>query len=81
MATLYELKRRRLLALRAARRIEREADSAIERIERRMFTLLNRKTIIDQEAALTMVPLWNDFRKKVGVLERALADFISIVSV
>ena len=81
MATLSELKRERVQAARAARRLQRAADSAIERVERRLDTLIARKTIIDRETAMTLVPLYNDFRDKVRTMEKGLADFISIVSI
>lgn len=81
MATLAELKRQRLASLRSVRRIQRAADTAIEKIERRLSSLSNRKTIIDAEAALTLVPLYNDFRDKVRTMEKALADFISVVRI
>ena len=80
MATLAELKRERLAALREFRKLERTADSAIEVLERRIFRLLERKTIIDYEAALTLVPLYNDFVAKVQIMEKGLADFLEVVS-
>ncbi len=81
MATLSELKRERVQAARAARRLQRAADTAIERLERRLDTLIARKTVIDRDAAMTLVPLYNDFRDKVRVMEKGLADFISVVSI
>ncbi len=80
MATFAEIKRVRKTALRHVRRAERAADSAIERLERRIFTLLDRKTIIDRDAALTMDPLYRDFFERVRQTERALRDFYEIVS-
>lgn len=81
MATLSELKRQRIAAARAARRLQRDADTSIERIERRLFVLISRKSIIDQESAMTLVPLYNDFKRKVGRMEKGLADFISVVHI
>ncbi|MBA7549402.1 hypothetical protein ES705_41883 [subsurface metagenome] len=80
MATLRELKSERVQAARAARRLQRAADSAIERLERRMDTLIARKQIIDRESAATLVPLYNDFRNKVRIMENGIADFITVVS-
>jgi len=81
VATYAELRRKRVQAARAARRLQREADTAIEKIERRMDTLIERKTIIDQDAALTLVPLYNEFKDKVSKMEKGIADFISVVRV
>ena len=68
-------------AARAARRLQRTADTSLEKLERRLDTLINRKTIIDGPAAMTLVPLYNDFKTKVNVMEHGLADFISVVSI
>jgi len=81
MANTAELKRERLAALREARKVQRTADTAMEVLERRIFRMLDRKTIIDRESALTLVPLWNDFIAKARLMEAALADFISICSI
>lgn len=81
MATIVELRRERIAALRSARKVQRAADTAIEVLERRMFRMLDRKTIIDRESALTLVPLWNDFIAKAKAMEKALADFISVCSI
>ena len=79
--TFAELKRQRKQALRGVRRIERSADTAIEKLERRIFRMLGRKTIIDRESALTLVPLYNEFIAEVRKLEKAIADFISVSSI
>jgi len=76
-----ELQRDRKRAAREARRRQRAADTSIERIERRLFALIERKTLITPEAAETLVPLWNDYSSKNRDLEHALADFIAIVSI
>lgn len=79
--SVAELQRQRKQALREVRRRERAADTAIEKIERRLYTLQDRKTLITEEAASTLVPLWNDFQSKNRDLEKGLADFISICSI
>lgn len=76
-----ELQRERKAALREVRRKQRAADTRIEKIERRIMTLLNRKILITQESARTIVPLWNDYVGANRALETAIADFISITSV
>jgi len=81
VATFGELKRNRKNALRGVKREQRALDSSLERLERRIETLRGRKTIIDREAALTLVPLWNDFAIKIRTVEKSLADFISVVSI
>lgn len=75
-----ELQRERKSAAREVRRKERDADTSIEKIERRIFALIERKTLITPEAAMSLVPLWNDFKAKVTDLEKSIADFIGIVS-
>lgn len=79
--TFAEIRRERKEALRDVRKVQRAMDSSIERLERRIFTLLNRKTVIDRPAALTLVPLWNNFIETGSKFQRALADFIEISSV
>lgn len=81
MASIQELRRERIVALRAARKVQRTADTAMEVLERRIFRLLDRKTIIDGDSAMTLVPLWNDFIAKARLMEAALADFIMICSI
>lgn len=80
MATYTEVKRERQAALRGVRSAQRATDSALERLERRLFRLLDRKTIIDREAALTIVPLYGDFTKEVRRMENAITDFITVSS-
>lgn len=81
MATVAELQRRRKEALREARRRQRALDTQIERIERKIFSLLDRKTLITREDALNLVPMWNEFTKLAQQTERGLTDFISVCSV
>ena len=76
-----EEKNRRKQALRSLRRFQRQADSSIERIERRIVALSNRKTIITREAAMSLAPLWNDFIRNVRSFETGFADFLAIVNV
>jgi len=80
VATVYQLQQQRKSALRECRRRQRKADTAIEKIERRLFRLLDRKTLITEEDAMKLVPEWNDFMKQVRDLEHGLADFISITA-
>lgn len=76
-----EEKARRKAALRAFRAVQRQADSAIERLERRIFTLQGRKTIITRVAVITLRPLWNEFIRKVKEMETTLADLLTVIDV
>ena len=80
MPTVAQVQSQRKAALREVRRRERAADSQIERIERRIFTLLDRKSLITPEAALTLVPLWSDYVSLNKKLEQGLSDFFEIVA-
>jgi len=60
--------------------LEHDADSAIERIERRIEGLAKLKYVITRENAMSLVPLYADFTKKVIKMEMGLADFFSIVN-
>ncbi|MBA7550014.1 hypothetical protein ES705_42519 [subsurface metagenome] len=79
--TFAQLQRERKAALREVRRVQRATDTQIERIERRLFVLLDRKTLITRDVAMAFVPMWNKFFSQVKELERALADFISVTSI
>ncbi|MBA7552677.1 hypothetical protein ES705_45247 [subsurface metagenome] len=76
-----ELQRQRKSALREVRRRQRAADSSMERLERRLFALIDRKTLISPESALTLIPLWNDLIKGVRDVENGITDFISITNI
>lgn len=81
MAIFYtsaELQGQRKKALREVRRRQRAADTAVEKLERRIFRLLDRKTLISSESMETLIPLWNEFIKNVRDLEHGIADAISI---
>lgn len=74
-------KSRRKAAVRDVRRAQREVDSALERIERRLFRLLRFKDIITRENLVSLIPMYNEYVAKQRVLEKALADLFAIVSV
>ncbi len=79
--TFAEIKRERLAMLRLVRRQQRAFDSSLERLERRIFTLLSRKTVIDRRTALTLVPLYNDMIRGVEAFERSITNFIYVSSI
>lgn len=80
MATVAEVQRERKSYLREFRRRERAADTAIERVERRIFRLLARKTLIIGSDISMLVNDYNDFVAKVRDMEKALADVYTSVS-
>ena len=64
--------------LREVRRRQRTADTMIERMERRIYALLDRKTLIDAEDGLELYDrYWRPFWSAVQDLEKGMADFIS----
>lgn len=82
MPSLSEYRRMVAEALREVRRRERAADSSIERMERRIFALLDRKTLIDEEDAIQLYERYfKEFHNLVKDLERGLVDFYGVVSV
>lgn len=78
MARETELQRQRKAALRAYRRTQRRADTLIERVERRIFQLLDRKTLIVNEDLQSLVNFHNEFIAQVRVMERDLVSLIEI---
>ena len=81
MSRFTEAKRARKEAVRATRRVQRQVDTSLEKIERRLFRLLEFKEIITRENVESLIPMYNDFIEKVRRLEKALADMISIINV
>jgi hypothetical protein len=79
VATDAQVKRQRLSALREVRRRQRATDTSIERLERRLFRMLRRKTVIDtDDAAALYEDYWRPFFDRVRELEQSLADFITV---
>jgi len=69
-------------ALREVRRRERATDSSIERMERRIFALLDRKTPIDAEDAIELYDRYfKEFWNLAKSLEQGLIDFYGVVAV
>ena len=82
MPERVKLQSARKAYLREVRRRQRAADTAIERMERRLFALLDRKTLIDAEDALDFVDrYWKPFWETVKDLEKGLADWMSSMQV
>ena len=80
MATEAQLQRERKAGVRELRRTQRALDTQVERIERRLYQLLDRKTLIDRDDAVWMVNLWIKLLELLGNMERALTDFVEIVN-
>ena len=75
-----QIKKERLDALRAFRRVERTADTSIEKLERRIYRMLESKRAITIESAKTLVPLYNDFWAKAQNMQNALTDLLILIS-
>lgn len=80
MATLAELQRERKTALREVRRRERSLDTELERLERRIFRLLDRKTLITTADALNVADRINALGQLLRQLESGVADFVEVSS-
>lgn len=78
MASLSELRHERVTLLRAVRAVERTCDSSIERLERRLDTLIGRKTLIDKQSLLSLVDMINDFNTKADQLNGAVGDLLDL---
>jgi plasmid maintenance system antidote protein VapI len=65
-------------ALRNARRQYRALDSHLEKMERMMDRLIERKTRITHEQALPLAALYDQVAGKKKAFEDALADFLGI---
>ena len=81
MARRYtDVKRERKEAMRAVRRAQRAHDTEIEKLERTVFRKLARKTILTLDDANEIVGKFTSLLNKLKPLEKAIADFITIVS-
>lgn len=80
MPTQAQVQSVRKAALRELRRRQRECDSQIERMERRIFTLLDRKSLITAESIVSLAEQWNKFVQLSRRVEQGLIDLITIVN-
>lgn len=74
-----ELKRERLAALRPFRAAMRQFDTRLEKVERKILALSNRKTTIRLEDAEPLVILYNDMVAQLNEVDRSLTDFLTVV--
>lgn len=78
MATQAEERRKRKAGLRQVRRTQRTFDTAIEKLERRIFRLLDRKTLITIESASDLTDLYEDVLRAQRQFEADLAAFLTL---
>lgn len=80
MSEFTEEKRRRKEAVRNLRRAEKALDTSVERVERRIFRLLQFKEIITKQNVASLIPLNNEVVQNMEAYQKALADVLVIVS-
>jgi len=80
VATLAELQRERKTSLREVRRRERALDTELERMERRIFRLLDRKTLITTDDSIGLADRVNSLGRLLRDLEVGVADFVEVSS-
>jgi hypothetical protein len=66
--------------LREARKAERQFDTRLEKVEREMDRLIDRKTLVEPKSLQTLVNLWADLRKQYPIVEKAIVNAIAIAS-
>lgn len=66
--------------LREARKTERQLDSRLEKMEREMDRLIERKTLIEPKSLVLMTNLWSDFKKQLPVVEKAIVQVVQSAS-
>lgn len=55
-------------------------DSSIERLERRLMRLLDRKTALDTEDAMQLADMWRDVVRLSDGVSKSLSDFYIVVT-
>jgi len=81
MAEQAATQSQRKAALREIRRRQRYADTLIERIERRLFALLDRKSLVDEEDAIELYEKYYlPFVAAVKEMEKGFIDFYGITT-
>lgn len=80
MATLAELQRERKAALREVRRRQRSLDTDLEKLERLIFSMLDRKTLITTSDAIKIADRTVALGQLLSLLEGGVADFVEVSS-
>ena len=78
--TEAQLRSRQKLWLRAVRKRQRSADSSMEKLERQILRLLDRKTRITMPQTEALDALFIDLSQKIDLLEIGLADFFTLMT-
>jgi hypothetical protein len=68
-------------AMRNARKANRALDTQGEKVERRLDSLINRKTVPSGNEWQPLINDWNNYKKLITPVEKSLADMISISNV
>ena len=79
MATFAEIRQERKKALSSVRRTQRQLDSQVEVMERTIFRLLDRKRVLTADDALRLAQIWDHTLDQARAVEKALADFYTVV--
>jgi len=66
--------------LREARKTERQLDTRLEKMEREMDRLIERKTLIEPKSLVLLTNLWSDLKKQIPVVEKAITAVVQSAS-
>ena len=78
--TFAEIRSERKIYLRFLRKSQRAFDTELERFERTIFRLLDRKTVLDVRDGQRLAAHWRSTVEKARAIEKGLADFFFIIS-
>lgn len=65
-------------AIRASRKLYRQLDTSLEKLERELDRLINRKTLVGPESLTTLIKLWDIAKRYVPAVEKGLADTLTV---
>jgi len=80
VATFAQVRAERKRALQAVRKQQRSLDTQVERMERTLFRLLDRKTVLEYRDAHRLGLHYSDILAEIRRLEQALVDFNVVVN-
>lgn len=78
--TFAEVRAERKVYLRFLRKSQRAFDTELERFERTIFRLLDRKTVLDVRDGQRLAEHWRKTVDKARGIEKGLADFFFILA-